>query len=323
MAKSKRSAREDKAEIVNTSSKMEDHWMVWVFSIFELVLMVIIFIILMSPVKLLISGNLTKGTVTALASIPSSKTNIEADPLHTPIVEFYTSSGEKISIEGSSSMPTSPFKVGDAVSLVYSPANPKRTQILSWTELPLIPAGFVLLFFIFALFIWISLILIKGDHSFDDPLGLLPWMISHFHLNPVRFPLIFILSLALPGSIIGTYVLTKEGLNLRAHGIRVIGHVQGRDDTFGALEYFNIKGGAVFVTFQDKDGETIDIKTSLRRQYTLLKPGEAVEIIYPVNKPHSAKLNTWSEIFLPPAIFGFFVVLFLIVVFALIKGTIQ
>ena len=151
-------------------------------------------------------------------------------------------------------------------------------------------------------------------------MGLLPWMISHFQLNPVRFPILFILSLAIPSCIIGTYALAKEGIDLRAHGIKVIGHVDEQDDTFGALEIYNKKGGIVYVTFEDKTGATIRIKTALHSPYSSLKPGEAVEIIYPVNKPQSAVLNVWSEIFLLPVIFGLFVLMFLFILWWILKN---
>jgi hypothetical protein len=210
--------------------------------------------------------------------------------------------------------------VGDSVTLVYNKSNPQDNQILSWTQLPLIPAGVVFGFALLILAIWISCILAEGDHTYDDPLGLLPWMISHFQLNPVRFPILFILSLAIPTCIIGTYALAKEGIDLRAHGIKVIGHVDEQDDTFGALEIYNKKGGIVYVTFEDKTGATISIKTALHGPYSRMKPGEAVEIIYPVNKPQSAVLNVWSEIFLLPVIFGFFVLMLFFILWWILKN---
>ncbi|PWA05898.1 hypothetical protein [Flavobacterium psychrotolerans] len=114
--------------------------------------------------------------------------------------------------------------------------------------------------------------------------------------------------------------LLKEGLDLCAHGIKVIGHVDEEDDTFGALEVYNKKGNHVYVTFEDKTGATISIKRALTRPYTSLKPGEAVEVIYPLNKPHSAVVNVWDEIFLVPAFFGFFTLMMFIVLWWILKN---
>ncbi len=300
---------------------MHTNAMAWVLSIFELLLLVGGFLILLSPVKLLITGHRTKGTVVSLVSVPASSRNSETDSLYTPQVEFYTLTGTKVTTKGSASVAYPSTHVGDSVTLVYNESNPQDNQILSWTQLPLIPAGLVFGFALLILAIWICCILAEGDHTFDDPLGLLPWMISHFQLNPVRFPILFILSLAIPTCIIGTYILTKEGIDLRAHGIKVIGHVDEQDDTFGPLEIYNKKGRIVYVTFEDKTGATISVKTSLHRPYSSLEPGEAVEIIYTVNKPQSAVLNVWSEIFLLPVIFGLFTLMFLFVLWWIVKNS--
>lgn len=301
---------------------MDTSAMAWFFSFFELLFIVLTFIILLSPIKLLITGHRTEGNVVGMTPVIALDRNrdSEANPLLTPQVEFYTLTGEKVTVEGKSAAIFQIIHVGDSVKLVYDKSNPKDTQILSWEELPIIPAGAFFGFALLTLMIWISFILVDGNHTYDDPLGLLPWMISHFHLNPVRFPLLFILSLALPGCIMATYVLTKEGIDLRAHGIKVIGHVDEQNDTFGALEIYNKKGGIVYVTFEDKTGATISIKTSLHRPYSRLKPGDTVEVIYPVNKPHSAVVNVWHEIFLVPAFFGFFTLMMFIVLWWILKN---
>lgn len=324
MAKIKRSAQEHKVEIINTSSKMEDHWMVWVFSILELIFLTIMVLILMSPVKLLLTGNRTEATVVGLASEASSVRDTNSDLLYTPIVEYYILSGEKITSKGSFYTATSPFKVGDKTSVVYSPTNLKGAQILSWTELPLIPAGTFFAFFIFTLLIWISWILIDGTGNFNDPLGLLPKLIAHFHLNPARFPIFFILSLALPCCVISSYVLTKQGLDLHAHGIKAVGHVLADDDNFAGLEYLNKKNGKsdsgrVYVTFEGSKGETVTILRSLRRPLCRLQAGEAVQVIYPANRSQAAVVDTWDEIFFAPTVWGFFVVMFLIVLWGVFK----
>ncbi len=321
MPKPKRRALKHKNEIINTSPKMESHGVIWLFSIFELLFLTIMIVILMGPVKLMLTGNRSDATVVGLASRVSSSKNLNPVMLYTPIVEFYTQSGEKVTTQGSYYAAKSPFKIGDKTKVVYRSTHLKDTQIVSWTELPLIPAGLFFGFFLFTLMIWISFILIDGNHTYDDPLGLLPWMISHFQLNPVRFPILFILSLAIPSCILGTYILTKEGIDLRANGIKVIGHVDEQDDTFGAIEIYNKKGGIVYVTFEDETGFTVSIKTALHRPYSRLKPGEAVEIIYPVNKPQSAILNVWSEIFLLPVIFGLFTLMLLFVLWWILKNS--
>lgn len=296
--------------------------MVWVFSIFELILLIIIIVILMSPVKLLLTGKRTEATVVGLASEASSVN--DNDLLYTPIVEYFTLKGDKVTAKGSNYLPTSPFKVGDKTTVFYSPTNLKGAQIISWTELPLIPAGVVFAFFLFALLIWISWILIDGTGNFDDPLGLLPKLIANLHLNPVRFPILFILSLALPGCIISSYVLTKQGIDLHAHGIKAVGHVLEDDADFAAPEFLNksngkSESGRVYVTFEDSKGQTFTILRSLRRPLCRLQTGEAVQVIYPVNRPDAAVVDTWDEIFFPATFFGFFVVMMLIVLWQVFK----
>ena len=298
--------------------------MIWVFSILELLFLTIIIVILMSPVKLLLTGNRTEATVVGLASDTSSVRDNDANLLYTPIVEYYTLSGEKITAQGSNYTAASPFKVGDKTTVVYSPTNLKGAQIISWTELPLIPAGVFFAFFLFTLLIWISWILIDGTGNFNDPLGLLPKLIAHFHLNPVRFPILFILSLALPVCVISSYVLTKQGIDLHAHGIRAVGHVDEDNGSFSGLEVLNKRNGKsdsgrVYVTFEDSKGETVTILRSLRRPLCRLQAGEAVQVIYPANRPHAAVVDTWDEIFFAATVWGFFVVMFLIVLWSVFK----
>ncbi|PWA05899.1 DUF3592 domain-containing protein [Flavobacterium psychrotolerans] len=139
-SKSVKSTQNLKSKIMYTSA------MAWVFSFFELLFIVLTFLILLSPVKLLITGHRTEGTVigmTPVTALSNNRYSEEANPLLTPQIEFYTLTGEKITVDGRSAVTLPSIHVGDSVKLVYDMSNPKDTQILSWEELPLIPAGVV------------------------------------------------------------------------------------------------------------------------------------------------------------------------------------
>ena len=134
-----------------------------------------------------------------------STTDAMNAPLLTPFVEFVTSEGEHIKVHGRSYSLISSSNIGDEIKVAYDKSNPKNAQLLLLWEFPLGPAGFVLGFAVVLILIWMGGILISNDPALDDPFHLLPNVIAHFHLNPVRFPVLLILFFAIPSCVAGTY----------------------------------------------------------------------------------------------------------------------
>jgi len=140
----------------------------------------------------------------------------------------------------------------------------------------------------------------------DDPFHLLPAVISHFRLNPFRFPALFVLSIAIPVCGLGTYLTLKTAIGLHSEGIRASGHVVGSQTVSASLNDGS-KGSGVFpmITFNDASGVQHTIRRSLAKPLSRLKPGDEVEIIYPASNPDKGVVNTWDEFWPPPLFFGF------------------
>lgn len=151
---------------------MTMNWVGWIVSGVVLLLLFAVGAILKNPVRLLITGERTEGIVVGMAKSGS---------LQAPIFEFVTSTGERVSAEGRSYSAWNSARVGDTFTVAYDPSHPKNAQLLSLGQFPLGIAGILLGFAAFIILIWISRIL-AGDSTFDDPLHLLPAVISHFRL---------------------------------------------------------------------------------------------------------------------------------------------
>jgi hypothetical protein len=170
--------------------------------------------ILQNPVRLLITGKKAEGVVVAMAMSPGSSGQ---DSLQAPIFEFVTSTGERVRVSGRTYAASPSARMGDTVTVAYDPSHPLDAQLLLLKELGIV--GFILGFIVLIILMWISGILISGDSTLDDPFHLLPAVISHFRLNPVRFPVIFLLSVVIPACGIGTYVLSQKAFDLRSNDL--------------------------------------------------------------------------------------------------------
>lgn len=279
-----------------------------------LLLLFVVGLILQNPIRLLITGKRAKGVIVGM----KMNQNTQA-----PIVEFVTSTGEKIKTHSQNYLPPSSTKVGDPVSVAYSSSNPSNAQILLWKEFPLMPAGIVLGFIAFILSIWISGILISGDTRLTDPLHILPFLISHFHLNPFRFPILFLLSVVIPACGIGTYVLAKQAMNMRTNGIKVMGYVTDFESSSSRLGSGGVgRGVHPMITFKDEAGESHNIKRSATTALSRLKSGDEVEVIYLAGHPDEGIVNTWDELWLIPLFFGLMMFAFLALLRLVLNGTI-
>lgn len=288
---------------------MHTNWVGWMLSILVLLLLCLSGYMMQNSVRLLISGERALGIVVSMDS--SSRFTSEpgkAKP-QSSLVEFTTSSGEKIRVTGRAYSSKPSAQMGDPVRLAYSRSNPNNTQFLQLDEFPVGPAGFVLGFAILIILLWISGILVSGDPTLADPLNILPAVISHFHLNPVRFPVIFLLSLVIPGCGIAIYSLTRQASELKSLGIRAIGQVEGIESNSRLLNSGGVaRGSFPMITFEDQSGFHHTIRRSLAKPLSRLKYGDLVEVIYPANNPKRAVVNTWDELWLYPVVFVFFLI---------------
>lgn len=279
-------------------------WIGWLLSGIVLLLLFAVGAILKNPTRLLITGARARGVVVGMAGDSASQS---------PMVEFVTSTGESVSATGRLYSTTPSVGVGDTVTVAYDPAYPRSAQLLLWKEFT--AAAFVLGFTALFLLGWISVILASGDSAFDDPLRLLPAAIARFRLDPVRFPILFVLSLVIPACGIGTYLTSRSALALRANGIRAVGHVVGSERTTSRLQDGSTARGVFpVITYMDPAGMEHTIRGSLGSPLSRLKAGDAVDVVYHASRPDEAVLNRWYELYLPPLFFGSvslaFVVLF-------------
>jgi hypothetical protein len=283
-----------------------------------LLLLFVVGWILSNSVRLLITGKRAEGIVVGMATSPGSSGQ---DSLQSPMVEFVSSTGEQIRASGRSYSASPSTRVGDAVTVAYDPLHPQDAQLLLLSEFS--GAGFILGFIALIILLWISGILLSGDSTLDDPFHLLSAVISHFRLDPVRFPVIFLLSVVVPVCGIGTYVHAKDALELRSHGIKTVGHVVGSQVESSDLKDGSTASGEhLIIEYQDASGTAHTIRRSLVTWLSRQKVGDEVEVISPVHHPERGVVNTWDEIYPPAIFFGFMTLAFLVVFGLVLSGTI-
>ena len=297
---------------------MTTHWIGWLLSAIVLLLLFLVGWILSNPVRLLIGGERTEGVVIGMATSPGSDGQ---DSLQAPIVEFVTSTEERVRVGSRTYIPSPSVRVGDAVTVLYDPSDPADAEILVWSEFS--AAGFLLGFTAFIILLWIIGILVTGDSKLADPFHLLPTLISHFRLDPVRFPVIFILSLAIPVCAIGTYVHFKDAIELRSKGIKGVGRVIGSQLESSRLDDGSTASGEhLIIEYGDSSGAAYTARRSLVAWLSRLKVGDVVEVIYPARHPERGVVNTWDEVFPPAIFFGFMTLAFLVVFGLVLSGSI-
>ncbi len=293
---------------------MTTNWIGWILSGIVLLLLFLVGAILKNAVLLLITGERSQGVVVGMDTSSTS--------LQSPIVEFVTSTGERVRVKSRTSSPSPSTRVGDAVTVVYNPSQPRDAQFLLWREF--IPVVFILGFTGFVLLMWMSFVLISGEPANGDPFGFIPAVISHFRLNPFRFPVLFMLLLVIPLCGLATYVLSKKVLDLRSNGIKAVGHVIGSQRVSSRLSDGSSASGVFpMIEYKDASGTAYTIRGSTAKPLSRLKTGDVVEVIYLARNPNKGVLNTWSELWLGPLIFGLFTLAFLVALgLVLSSGTI-
>ncbi len=302
---------------------MTTSWVSWLLSIVVVLLLLLAGYIMSNSVHLLITGKRAEGIVVGMDSSSRFSREPGKAALVSPMVEFVTSDGEHIRVSGRSYTSKLSLRTGDAIKVAYSPSNPKNTQFLLGQEFPLVPAGFVLGFAFIIILMWISGILVTGDSSMDDPLHLLPAVISHFKLNPIRFPALFILSLAIPACIVGAYWTSQTAIDLRTNGTRTVGQVTGSEWNSSRLSDGSLANGLFpMIVFNDASGISHTIRRSLAKPLSRLKAGDKVEVIYLANHPNQGVVNTWDEFWPAPLFFGLMGIAFLVLLSLVLKGMI-
>lgn len=293
---------------------MTINWGGWIFSAVVLLLLFFISMILKNPVRLSITGKRAKGIVVAMAKVEGS----EPDTLR-PIVEFVMSTGERASATSRELVGWSLSHLGDKVTVLYNPSNPSDAHLVMLNEYR--GVGFILGFITIIILMWIAVIVGSGGSIFDDPFHLLPKLIDHFRLNPVRFPIIFILSLVIPSCGFGTYFLTKQAIDLRSNGIIAPGYVAGYHESKSKMNDGSEASGVFpMIKYSDATGTSHTIRRSLAKPMSRLKSGDVVEVIYPIRHPDKGVVNTWDEFWPVPIFFGFLTVAFLMCFVLVLKG---
>ncbi|MBU3926344.1 MAG: DUF3592 domain-containing protein [Bacteroidetes bacterium] len=301
--------------------KMATGFVSWFLSTIVLVLLFLIGYIMQDSVRLLVTGKRAQGIVVGMDS--SSRTTSEdvKEQLLTPLVEFVTSEGEHIRVSGRSYSLKPSAQIGDVINVAYNPSNPKNALFLLWSEFPLGPAGFVLGFAIVLILMWMGGILNSDDPKLDDPFHLLPKVIAHFHLNPIRFPVLIILFFAIPACVLGTYVTSQRGIDMHKNGIKTIGYVTGFERVYSKSNDGKTTSGVFpMITYKDESGKSYNIHGSTTKPLSRLKTGDQVEVIYLENSPNKGVVNAWSEFWIPPLFFGFVSVALLCLLFLVLSG---
>ena len=293
----------------------------WFLSVIVLVLLFLSGYIMKNSVHLLLTGKRAQGIVVGMDSASRSASGTVKAPLFTPIVEFVTSDGELIKVHGRSYSLKPSSKTGDEIKITYDKSNPKNAQLLLWGEFPLGPAGFLLGFAIILIMIWMGGILISNDPSLDDPLHLLTTVIAHFHLNPVRYIVLFVLFFAIPTCLIGTYWTSQRAIDMLANGIKAVGYVTGTERVYSKSND-GTTGSGVFpmITFKDASGTEHNIHGSTAKPLSRLKTGDTVEVIYLAGSPNRGVVNTWYEFWIPPMFFGFMAGAMLVLLVLVLSG---
>lgn len=300
---------------------MTTGWVSWFLSVIVLVLLFLSGYIMKNSVHLLVTGKRAQGIVVGMDSSSQSTSDQVKEQLLSPLVEFVTTDGEHIRVSGRSYSVLPSAKTGDEIKVAYNQSNPKNAQLLLWREFPLKPAGILLGFAIVLIMMWMGGILISDDPKLDDPFHLLPTVIAHFHMNPVRYIVLFVLFFAIPASVAGTYWTSQRAIDMLTNGIKAVGYVTGTERIYSKSND-GTTGSGVFpmITFKDASGTEHNIHGSTAKPLSRLKTGDKVEVIYLANSPNRGVVNTWYEFWIPPLFFGFMVGAMLVLLVLVLSG---
>lgn len=286
-----------------------------------LLLLFAIAAILKDPVRLLITGERARGVVVGM-DVRARPDSDGADTLRAPLVEFVTPTGERVTVRGRAYSARPSAHEGDAVTVAYSPSQPQDARLLSFGELGVV--GVLLGFVGFVTLLWISAILVSKDPNFGDPFHLLPAFIDRVRLDPVRFPVLFVLAAAIPASGLATYVLARRALDLRAHGVTAVGRVIDlRRETSELNDNTTSTGVYPMIAYVDPAGIEHVIRGSLAKPLSRLRTGDVVEVVYLARSPDRGVVNAWYELYPAPLFFGFTALTLLVLLGLVLRGAVR
>lgn len=266
----------------------------WIMTALVLFLLFLNGSILKRSVVLLLTGTRTTGVVVGWKQDGTVKA---------PIAEFVAQAGVRMRVTGRVSTASHSVREGDKVTVFYRASDPRYAQLFLWKEF--LSSAAVMGILGFLVVFWMAAILMSGDPGFGDPLGLLPRLVDHLRLNPVRFPQLFMLSLAIPVCAVGARTLYRKAAEMRMQGIRVVGKVIDFAGGVSRLSDGRLASGSFpMIAYEDRSGSTHTIKRSAAWPLTRLHIGDAVEVIFLAHRPEKGVVNTWDELYLAPLFFG-------------------
>lgn len=292
---------------------MNPLWIVWILSIGVLLMIVMAVRLLINPVMLIIAGNRVEATVIGITEKTLISKNNRQQIHQTPTFEFYTTTGDKITVEGKINHAAIIPRIGDIITLAYRRSKPTQAKVVSWTEVPLIPFGILISAVSIVVVCWASLILISRQNALDDPLHLFSFLIFRYQLTPIRLPALFMLAALTFGSLLYSFTLAHKVFLLNTKGTRTIGTVLSNTNNPKFLNYTNtFSRYFVYISFNAGSDLNLIVRRSLIKPFTRLKEGDKIGIIHPQRQPHKCFVNVWDELYLNPAIFLLFAVGFFI-----------
>lgn len=276
-----------------------------------LLLLVAIGAVLKKPVLLLLTGTRTTGVVVGWT---------QASTLKSPIVEFTARAGAPIRISGRVSVASHSIREGDAVTVLYRASDPRYAQLLLWTEF--LSSAALLGFVVIIIAFWMVAILMSGDPGLGDPFRLLPRLVDSLHLDPVRDPQLFMLSLVIVGCAAATRSLLRHATAMRTTGLTAIGRVVEFRWGYSRLADGRLaRGSFPLIAYQDATGVTHGIRRAAARPLTRLRIDDTVEVIYLARRPDKGIVNTWDELYMAPLFFGAMTLGFLVILVGVLRGS--
>jgi hypothetical protein len=216
------------------------------------------------------------GVVTALKEETSRNKDGSTSHAFYPTIKFPLPDGKNVSFTANTAVDEHEYPVGETIKVLYAPTNPQQARIDSFDSLgggPITLGIFGLGFLGAALLIYI---LIYREIEVDTPLFvaagfagaacLLAWGTLHFGC---------------------------EALYLRAHGVRTAGTVLNAD-------------GGPLIEYVTREGHTRQFQSHIASTPPKYAVGDKVRMIYSPEKTSLVKIDSFSDLWLVPGLFGGF-----------------